>query len=195
VKITSTQTPGDTLAMCFVLSLLLSAASVAQNSFHNAPASAKTDENPYRGKNVASGKTGFQLNCASCHGPGGEGSGNIPSLASGAAQGVSDGELFWYITQGDVNNGMPSWKSLPEGQRWEIVNYLRVLGASKPGSPRVPLSSEEAITVGMKAPPPRAPFTDYRFEKPGTSRKITPEDLPAPLATTSATTDPYGTER
>ena len=95
-----------------------------------------------------------------------------------AAQGASDGELFWYITQGAVNNGMPSWKSLPEEQRWEIVNYLRVLGASKPGSPRVPLSSDEAIAVGINAPPPRPPFTDYRFEKPGTIRKITLGDLP-----------------
>ena len=24
-----------------------------------------------------------------------------------------DGAIFWYITQGDVNNGMPSWAGLP----------------------------------------------------------------------------------
>jgi len=85
---------------------------------------------------------------------------------------------------------MPSWESLSEEQRWEIVNYLRVLGASKPGSPRVLLSSEEAITVAINAPPPRAPFTDYRYEKPGRIRKITLDDLPAPLATTSAGNTP-----
>jgi len=39
------------------------------------------------------------------------------------AQGASDGELFWYITKGDVNNGMPSWKA-PEKDRWQIVNFL-----------------------------------------------------------------------
>jgi glucose/arabinose dehydrogenase/mono/diheme cytochrome c family protein len=174
-----------------VLSLLLSAASLGQNqSFHGAPASAKTDKNIYQGQNLGVGKTAFEHNCAACHGAMGEGSGNIPSLVSGAAQGASDGELFWYITQGDVNNGMPSWKSLPEEQRWEIVNHIRVLGASKPGSPRIPLSSEDAIAVGINAPPPRAPFTDYRFEKPGTIRKITLGDLPAPLATTSAGNSP-----
>ena len=125
----STQTLRDTLAKCLVLSLLLSAASVSQNQvFHSAPASAKTERNPYQGQNAASGKAAFQLNCVTCHGPAGEGSGNIPSLASGAAQGASDGELFWYITRGDVNNGMPSWQALPEEQRWEIVNYIRVLG-------------------------------------------------------------------
>jgi mono/diheme cytochrome c family protein len=173
------------------LSLLLNGASPAQNkNFHGAPASAKTEKNAYQGQNTASGKAEFEHNCAACHGPMGQGSGNIPSLASEAAQGASDGELFWYITQGDLNNGMPSWQSLPGQQRWEIVNYLRVLGASKPGSPRVLLSSEEAVSVGINAPAPRAPFTDYRFEKPGTSRTITLDALPAPLATTSAGNSP-----
>ncbi len=40
------------------------------------------------------------------------------------------------------------------------------------------------------APPPKAPFTDYRYEKPGTMRKITVADLPAPYATKSATNGP-----
>jgi glucose/arabinose dehydrogenase/mono/diheme cytochrome c family protein len=181
----------DVFATFAALFLLLSMAAVAQTpSFHNAPASAKTEKNPYQGQQSPDGKSAFQLRCVACHGPSGDGSGNIPSLASGKAQGASDGELFWYITKGDVNNGMPSWVSLPEEQRWQIVNYLRVLGASKPGSPRVPLSSDEAVSVGMNAPPPKAPFTDYRFEKPGTLRKITLADLPAPLSTTSAGNSP-----
>ena len=37
---------------------------------------------------------------------------------------------------------------------------------------------------------PQAPFTDYRFEKPGTIRKITVKDLPAPYATRSVTAGP-----
>ena len=36
------------------------------------------------------------------------------------------------------------------------------------------------------AAPPQAPFTDYRYEKPGTIHKITAKDLPAPYATNSA---------
>src|SRR3984885_3074088 len=188
---TSAQTLRHTLAKCMVLSILLSAASRAQvQSFHSAPASARTESNPYRGQNPASGKTAFQLNCAACHGATGEGSGNIPSLRGEKLQATSDGELFWYMTRGDVDNGMPSWQSMPVEQRWQIVNYLRVLGASKPGSAPVLSSSEDAVNVGINAPPPQAPFTDYRFEKPGTMRKITVEDLPAPLATTSAGNSP-----
>ena len=35
----------------------------------------------------------------------------------------------------------------------------------------------------LNAPPPTPPFTDFRYEKPGTVRKITLKDLPAPFAT------------
>ncbi|MGB8770757.1 MAG: sorbosone dehydrogenase family protein [Candidatus Korobacteraceae bacterium] len=38
----------------------------------------------------------------------------------------------------------------------------------------------------QSAASPQAPFTDYRYEKPGTVHKITAKDLPAPYATDSA---------
>ncbi|HWY45097.1 MAG TPA: PQQ-dependent sugar dehydrogenase [Candidatus Sulfotelmatobacter sp.] len=166
-------------------------ASQAQNAnFHNAPASAKATKNPYQGQQPEAARSTYQTRCAACHGPNGEGSGNIPALASEKAQGASDGELFWYITKGDLNNGMPAWDSLPEKDRWQIINYLRALGGSKPGSPRVRLSADEAVETGASAPPPKAPFTDYRYEKPGVSRKIMLDDLPSPFATPSAGNGP-----
>jgi glucose/arabinose dehydrogenase len=50
------------------------------------------------------------------------------------------------------------------------------------------------LSIGLNAqnqgePPPQAPFTDYRFERPGTIRKITVNDLP-PYATKSASNGP-----
>jgi glucose/arabinose dehydrogenase len=146
--------------------------------------------NPYAGQQVDTSGSAYEAHCAKCHGANGEGAGNVPSLANGAAQSASDGELFWYITKGDVDNGMPSWSSLPEKERWQIVTFIRVLGGAKPGSPRVPLTSEEAATAGVTAPPPAAPFTDYRYEKPGTVRSITLKDLPAPFATASSGNGP-----
>jgi len=89
-----------------------------------------------------------------------------------------------------LNNGMPSWQSLPEKDRWQIINFLRVLGGSKPGSPRVRLSADEAVAAAAAAPPPKAPFTGYRYEKPGAIRKNTLDDLPAPFATLSAGNGP-----
>ena len=172
---------------------LLSGFTIAQAqdaTFHNAPASTKEQKNPFAGQRPDSGRQLYHLRCASCHGENGEGTGNIPALATGRAQSASDGELFWYITKGDLNNGMPSWASLPEKERWQIVGLLRVLGGSKPGSPRVPLSADEAVSTALNAPAPKAPFTDYRYEKPGGIRKITLKDLPAPFASTSSGNGP-----
>ena len=42
----------------------------------------------------------------------------------------------------------------------------------------------------LSAPPPLAPFTDFRYEVPGTVRKITFADLPPPFATPSARNGP-----
>src|ERR1700731_458895 len=60
-------------------------------SFHNAPASTKTDKNPYAGKAdaVTAGKTVFSNSCITCHGASGQGSGNVPPLAHGPVQTAS----------------------------------------------------------------------------------------------------------
>ena len=47
----------------------------------------------------------------------------------------------------------------------------------------------------QNSPSPQAPFTDYRYEKPGTTHKITAHDLPAPFATKSATNGPNLVDR
>ncbi len=111
-----------------------------------------------------------------CHGATGEGSGNVPPLTNGNAQSATDGEVFWYITHGDADNGMPSWAGLPAEQRWQVVTYVKSLtgvttsstsAAASTSQPPAPAARSEST-----APPPTAPFTDYRFEKPGTIRHI-----------------------
>jgi glucose/arabinose dehydrogenase len=42
------------------------------------------------------------------------------------------------------------------------------------------------MTSTIIAPAPHPPFTDFRYESPGTARKITASDLPEPFATESA---------
>ena len=93
------------------------------NSFHNAPASAREVKNPYVGQAqaVLNGKSVYATNCSACHGNTGQGAGNVPPLTQGTVQTSSDGEIFWYITHGDVNNGMPSWSQLPKPQRWRCA--------------------------------------------------------------------------
>ena len=52
-----------------------------------------------------------------------------------------------------------------------------------------------AQSKGNNAPQPQAPFTDYRYEKPGTTHHITAKDLPAPFATKSAVNGPRIVDR
>ncbi|MFI4979198.1 MAG: PQQ-dependent sugar dehydrogenase [Nevskiales bacterium] len=155
-----------------------------QPSFHNAPATAAKLANPYSGQAAAATAGGalFATNCAGCHGRNAEGSGNIPALAHGATQQATDGEVFWFITNGAVDSGMPAWGSLSGEQRWQLVSYLKTLPTAAPAITAPATASAATIS----APPPQAPFTDFRYEVPGTTRKITLADLPAPYATSSA---------
>jgi glucose/arabinose dehydrogenase/mono/diheme cytochrome c family protein len=166
----------------------------AQNaSFHDAPATAEQMKNPYAGKRAAAqaGANLFARHCASCHGPTGGGTGNIPALAKGPTQSAADGAIFWFITQGDPNNGMPSWSSLSEPKRWQIITYLKALGGPNPPLPTKTVEpAPAASSAAPAATPPNAPFTDYRFENPGTVRRITVGDLPQPFATKSANNGP-----
>jgi glucose/arabinose dehydrogenase len=157
----------------------------AQNTrFHDAPASADQVKNPDSGNAHAAEIGGllFAVHCVSCHGALGVGSGNVPDLKSASVQAANEGELFWFITQGSPNNGMPSWASIPEARRWQIVTYL------KAGLPPVArnANSPDLDAKALTANPPVPPFTDFRYEKPGTFRKITLKDLPEPWATSSA---------
>jgi glucose/arabinose dehydrogenase/cytochrome c5 len=166
------------------------ALSLAQSaSFHNAPAAAAAVVNPYSGQqNAQAGLAVYQKNCAVCHGPKAEGVANIAALATGPTQTANPGEIFWYVTHGDKANGMPSWKkTLQPEQRWQVITYLRNMNSVQ--ASLVP-AAPEPPSAAINAPPPTPPFTDFRFEKPGTPRKITVADLPAPFATQSAGNGP-----
>jgi glucose/arabinose dehydrogenase len=161
----------------------------ADNPFHGAPASAKTTKNPLAGQQAAidAGKTVYARNCLSCHGKALKGTGNVPSLIDGKLKGVTEGEIFWFVTKGDKDNGMPSWAFMPEEKRWQVVSYLEAVLSGKAtaaGSSAAPAAASSKSE--LKDASPNAPFTDYRYEKPGTVRKISVSDLPKPFATQSA---------
>jgi glucose/arabinose dehydrogenase len=54
-----------------------------------------------------------------------------------------------------------------------------------------PAMAQKAATGKFDAPAPTPPFTDFRYESPGTTRKITPADLPPPYATQSVGNGPH----
>jgi glucose/arabinose dehydrogenase len=160
--------------------------------FHNAPESAQKMKNPYEGNDAAAqaGKPLYAKNCLSCHGKLGKGTGNVPSLVDGKLDSVPPGEIFWFITRGDKDNGMPSWAFLPANQRWKIVTYLTSVLPALNAEPVTAAAPPETSTSKLKAPPPTPPFTDFRYEKPGTVHKITVNDLPQPYATKSSYNGP-----
>jgi mono/diheme cytochrome c family protein len=110
-----------TVIVCIPLFL-----SAQSSGFHNAPASAAALKNPYTGNEsaVAGGKKLYGQNCAQCHGNKLQGMGPAPTLESDNIKNAKPGELFWFITNGDLNKGMPAWSSLPKQQRWQIVSFL-----------------------------------------------------------------------
>jgi mono/diheme cytochrome c family protein len=100
-----------------------------------APPIADEMKNPLKGDNnsVIEGKRLYILNCASCHGDKGRGDGIAAAAllkppadhTSAAVQNQTDGAIFWKITNG--LSPMPTYVSLPQTQRWQLVNYIRTL--------------------------------------------------------------------
>jgi len=100
-----------------------------------APASEIAKKNPLPAdkKTIEQGDKVAKVNCVSCHGPLGKGNGPAavalnPKPAdwtSKRVQDMSDGEIFWKITTG--RGAMPSWRHVPENDRWAIVRFVRTL--------------------------------------------------------------------
>jgi glucose/arabinose dehydrogenase len=153
--------------------------------FRHAPLSADDVRNPYttQAGAVQAGKALYVEHCAGCHGTSAQGNGNVPPLASAQVKKASPGALFWFISKGDIDGGMPAWNSLPEQQRWNLVSFVQSLDVASN------METAPTATASMAAgnwPAPEAPFTDFRYESPGTTRKITVANLPEPYATASA---------
>lgn len=103
----------------------------------------------YRGKTnplandtdaVAAGGVLFEEHCEECHGKEGMGGKKAPSLRAEEVQNAAPGAIFWILTNGVVRKKMPVWSKLPEPERWQLVSYIKSLGAvsaraSKPSKP------------------------------------------------------------
>jgi mono/diheme cytochrome c family protein len=128
----------------FAIALTFSAAAIGQNASYQpdpswlAPSQAAAKPNPLAQKSQAipGGKKLFLRNCAECHNQDGSGIEKkyAADLQLRVVQNQSDGTLFWKITNGNPDRGMPSFSKLPELQRWQLILFLRTLKA--PGEAR-----------------------------------------------------------
>jgi mono/diheme cytochrome c family protein len=76
---------------------------------------------------VSAGQKLYSDKCAHCHGPNGEGKGHSPSLQTETVHSLTPGELEWVIAHGFSLHRMPSFESLSQDERWQIVAYVQSL--------------------------------------------------------------------
>jgi mono/diheme cytochrome c family protein len=94
-----------------------------------APAKARAQMNPYARNPdaIRAGAKLYEQHCAECHGRDGWGTDRAANLHSPDIQNATPGELQWFLRNGNLMRGMPSWSGLPEQRRWQIVAYLKTL--------------------------------------------------------------------
>lgn len=99
----------------------------------------RSDVNPLQASedNIHAGQRNFTSYCMVCHGLDGQTTGvpfadrmspSVPSLASTAVQGYTDGQLHRIIEDGISPSGMPASKNIFRDEEiWQMVLYIRHL--------------------------------------------------------------------
>ena len=125
-----TRTPASIAVLAVLLSL--SAIATDQSWKRHVSNQESVKVNPYANQPnaIAAGSRLFADHCARCHGDDALGSGKHPSLRTADVQSASDGEIFWILRNGYLRRGMPSWSSLPEASRWQLIAFVKSLGVS-----------------------------------------------------------------
>jgi len=114
------------MLMAGALSLAVGAAESSR--WGQIPAKDHVRVNPLAGQpeTIRAGALVYREHCMECHKADARGDGRKkPSLHSERLRTASDGDIEWFLRQGDLGHGMPSWSRLPEAQRWQVVAYLK----------------------------------------------------------------------
>ena len=126
----------------------------------SAPAQARQMPNPIPAtpQTIAAGMSIYMDRCQNCHGEYGNGKGSRADKLSvqpsdftdvHAMSAQTDGELFWKISEG--HRPMPSFKKkLSEGERWQLVDYIRTFSQGAGAAP-APAASSSATPAKAAA--------------------------------------------
>ncbi len=117
------------VAAVLLVSATLCASASASDWKSKVPDADRNRKNPLASdqSGVAAGKTLYTDKCAKCHGPNGEGKGHHPSLRTAEVHDAAPGELQWLLEHGNRWHGMPSYGSLSQDQRWQLVSFIQSL--------------------------------------------------------------------
>lgn len=114
--------------LCLMTSASLLLCAATSSHWDHVPGKDHIRTNPFAAhpESIPAGALVYKDHCAQCHRSDamGDGRKKLP-LRSERIKSATDGDLEWFLRQGDLRHGMPSWSSLPEAQRWQLVSYLR----------------------------------------------------------------------
>ena len=146
--------------------------------YEAAPAAVDALHNPLPAdpRVVHAGNILFLNRCVQCHNAEGYGYGTVgqylvphpPDLAAPLVQHITDGALFWHITQGQGKMpGFRHWTTPSE--RWSLVAYVRSLkNAPKPADPAAYQESTALLNT------PNAPYPVYGLSGYEQGRSVYP---------------------
>jgi putative copper resistance protein D len=135
---------------------------------------------PYTVTSIASGAAAYAERCQVCHGRSGGGDGpgaaRLPrppaDLRAPHTGQHTAGDLFWWVSHGIPRGAMPGFAGqLSEEQRWDVINYVRLLAAVEAArwmGPNVDpgrawlVAPDFSFTV---APAPARSLRDYRGQR------------------------------
>jgi mono/diheme cytochrome c family protein len=114
--------------LTLLLGVTLAFAAATSSRWQHVPEKdhARSNPLPANTETQAAGALVYRDHCLQCHKADAMGDGHKrPALRNDRIRTATDGDIEWFLRQGDIGHGMPSWSSLPEAQRWQIVAWLR----------------------------------------------------------------------
>jgi mono/diheme cytochrome c family protein len=133
------------ILVVFVIVAVVGSVIVYSLSDWTAPEKARQQRNPFppTPQTIGMGMSTYADHCENCHGEDGNGKGKRAEKLSVAPTDftdahamtrITDGELFWKISQG--HRPMPAFKGkLSDEERWQLVDYIRTFSQPLVDSP------------------------------------------------------------
>jgi putative copper resistance protein D len=111
---------------------------------------------PYAAASIVAGQALYRTHCQSCHGVAGYGDGPAGSalprrpadLTAKHAGDHTAGDLYWWVSHGIPQGGMPGFGGqLTPEERWDVINFVRALGAAERARDLGPVVSPRPVAV------------------------------------------------